>query len=276
MINLSTHYLNAKKTNPWERTIAVSQTKRKTKKKTVNEIFKSCAEHDTSEYWKSIFNNAAIGKFQSGYSFKNNILMCKNGNQVKELILPEDVEIAMQACKEFFNHNTGLISPKEKEEERKNERQRKGNTKKIEEVKVKKYKQSAHIRKYAADVCKKKGLGHDKYIEFVNFINYHLLLKNISNSTSNSHFEYVNGELVDIKNISYNAKEKKWEIDNLSVSKKQAKKPISTLNKNIMTAKVTSAEFDVYFQKEIDAIYKPKISEHKFIPQSMSGSNTLA
>lgn len=271
MNNLSTHYLNAKKTNPWERTIAVTQTKRKTKKKVTNEIFKACAEHDTSDYWKSIFNNAAVGKFQAGYSFKNNILMCKTGNQVKELILPEEISIAMQACKEFFNHNTGLISPAEKEEERKNERQRKEPVKKESDSKMKKYKQAAHIRKYAQTISNEKGFTQDEYVDLVNFINYNLLLKNILTSD----LEYANGKLVDIRGIHFNESTYTWEIQ--KPAKKQTKKAAVATKKKVQSGdkSVYPAEFDVYFQKEIDAIYKPKISEHKFIPQSMSGSNSI-
>lgn len=271
MNNLSTHYLNAKKTNPWERSITVAQNKRVSKKKTVNEIFKACSEKDTSKYWKAIFDNAAVGKFHAGYSFKNNILMCKNGNQVKELSLPDDIDSTIQACKEFFNHNSGLISPTEKEEERKNEKCHKGKNREVNELQWeninKKHKQSAHIRKYVQRISLEKQFTEKESVDFLNFINFHLLLKNLNSS----HFEFKNGEIKSIKNIIYDSKTRLWEIEKVS----KVKSTTSSSNKkktDYWHNKPIPADFDTKFSKEIEAIYKPKLSDHKFIPQSLSDS----
>lgn len=305
MLHLSTHYLNAKRANPWDRTITVTQTTRKTKKKVTNQIFKECAEKDESKYWKAIFDNASVGKFHTGYSFKNNILTCKNGNQVKEVILPEDIDIAIQVCKEFFNQNTGLLSPKEKMEERKNERQNKEKTKdsvKIKWVNVKKHRQPAYIRSYVQQLAITYNFTEEEKIRAINFINYNILIKNLSTT----HFDFNGTELVKINNILFNSVTRQWSIEKVTKSKttatsKNVSKSASVIANcanlavsGSMTGGSISgcenvkplhmnwriqprpAEFDIKFKKEIDAIYKPKTSEFLFVPQSVSTDSASA
>lgn len=242
----------------------------------INDIFKKCAEMDDSKYWKEIFEKASVGKFEAGYSFKNNILICKIGNQSKELILSEDVETAIKDCKEFFNRNTGLISPTEKEEERQMERQNKEKNIKRPAVKwdkMKKNKRIYYIRTYIDKMVKEKKLNAKEKVELTNFINYHLLLKNISSA----HLIFENERLVTIENMFFNPKTRLWDIEKPGKTKVTVSNTMKvSYSENKWKIEPVSAEYDTLFLKEIDAVFKSKIAEYKFIPQSFSGSNSTA
>lgn len=267
-MNLSSHYLKAQSMKPWERKVTLTNTKRKTKKKIVHEIFKKCAEEEESEYWKNIFTDASVNKFRPGYSFKNNILMCKVGNQTKELSITEDIDAVLEACKEFFNKNSGLISPDERENDKKERNIKKKDIKEITWDKLKKDVRITLLYRYIDQLAIEKELNEKEKQELINFINYHLILKNLNSS----HFKYEKGMLLGIDNISFDSKERLWTIKTPLKSKRKDQDDNQTKTELYWKIYPIKSNLDKFFIKQVELIFKPKISNYKFIPQSYSST----
>lgn len=264
-MNLSAHYLKANKKNPWDRKLVVSTVSKRKNKKVVNENFKEMSEMEENKFWKRVFKEASVNKFYPGYSFKNGILIYKNGNQIKELLLSNSYEMDIEVCKEFFNKNTGMMSPADREKE-KNKEQKRVRIEEIKWDKVKKHDQITYIHDYVERKGNEMGFNEQQKNNFYEFIQYHLILKNLKAI----HFEYENFQLKNITNIIYDEEGKYWKIEKSPKPKKEVskKEPDEGKGEKYWSVKQPSSNLDVYFHKQIELICKPKASNFKFIPSS--------
>jgi hypothetical protein len=80
--------------------------------------------NQTDLYWKSLFEDAATGKFPRNFKFNDNILSYRNKNKTIELKIPSDLEEADVLVKNFIYDNASIISPEDLKKRRAEEEEK--------------------------------------------------------------------------------------------------------------------------------------------------------
>lgn len=80
-------------------------------KEVIHRIFADCAKVVLDPFWIDKFNNAAIGKFPSKFSFNDGILTFRKGTKNPSIEVSNNPAEAAIACMEFFRSNAGIFSP---------------------------------------------------------------------------------------------------------------------------------------------------------------------
>lgn len=96
---------------------AVGKVRASAKSKRVVEsiLFEKMMEAEEDPYWKSLFDEAATGKFPRNFKFQNGILNYKIRSKTDEQPLPEDnIEECISLVKKFFLDKAGLLSPEDR------------------------------------------------------------------------------------------------------------------------------------------------------------------
>lgn len=75
------------------------------------EEFDKLMSIETDPYWKSLFDEAAVGKFPRNFKFQNNVLNYKIRSKTFEQNIPKDPEEALLVVKKFFLETAGILSP---------------------------------------------------------------------------------------------------------------------------------------------------------------------
>jgi hypothetical protein len=75
------------------------------------EEFDKLMSIETDPYWKSLFDEAAIGKFPRNFKFQNGVLNYKIRSKTIEQSIPKDAEEALPIVKKFFLETAGILSP---------------------------------------------------------------------------------------------------------------------------------------------------------------------
>ena len=83
----------------------------KTKRIVEFEEFDKLMGIETDPYWKSLFDEAAIGKFPRNFKFQNGVLNYKIRSKNIEQNIPKDTEQALIIVKKFFLDTAGILSP---------------------------------------------------------------------------------------------------------------------------------------------------------------------
>jgi len=76
----------------------------------VNPIFKECASLTTDSLWHHVFNQASIGKFPKGFTYKDSKLTSRSKSKIKTIEISDDPYETFALCIEFFKLAGGLIS----------------------------------------------------------------------------------------------------------------------------------------------------------------------
>lgn len=89
------------------------------------EEFDKLMSIETDPYWRSLFDEAAVGKFPRNFKFQNGVLNYKIRSKTTEQAIPKDPEEALLVVKNFFLDTAGILSPddlkrKKIEEEKRN------------------------------------------------------------------------------------------------------------------------------------------------------------
>ena len=83
----------------------------KTKRIVEFEEFDKLMNLETDPYWRSLFDEAAIGKFPRNFKFQNGVLNYKIRSKTIEQNIPKDTEEALYVVKKFFLDTAGILSP---------------------------------------------------------------------------------------------------------------------------------------------------------------------
>jgi hypothetical protein len=75
------------------------------------EEFDKLMQIEIDPYWKSLFDEAAIGKFPRNFKFQNGVLNYKIRSKNIEQSIPKDTEQALLIVKKFFLDTAGILSP---------------------------------------------------------------------------------------------------------------------------------------------------------------------
>jgi hypothetical protein len=66
---------------------------------------------ETDPYWRSLFDEASVGKFPRNFKFQNGVLNYKIRSKTIEQSIPKDAEEALNIVKKFFLETAGILSP---------------------------------------------------------------------------------------------------------------------------------------------------------------------
>lgn len=196
-----------------------------------------------------------------------NFFLCLDfgiGNQIKELAIPkEDPEEACRLCKEFFNKNTGHLSPLEKQSEMEKTEKNKPSKKET----VKKHDQIYLIMQYVERIGEEKGYTEAERTDFYNFINYNIIMKNLQPKN----FIYKEGVLEEIQNIEFispsskrEGKEEKENGEKWKIEKpKKRKVTPSTIDPIVKEPRyfvtyTPKETVESHFAKQVELLFKGK------------------
>lgn len=82
----------------------------------VHQIFMDCAQLTDDPLWKSVFENAAFGKFPRGFTYREGVLSYKVRSKVFTFEMPQLAYEALPQCVDFMKR-TGKISSKADQEQ---------------------------------------------------------------------------------------------------------------------------------------------------------------
>ena len=93
----------------------MSQTKPGRVKKVKYPLFMQCAELETTDFWKSVFQNCAYGLFPSNSGCKGNMFYYKQPKKKQSTgkPIPEDPKQALEMFKNIFRNEIGILSSDE-------------------------------------------------------------------------------------------------------------------------------------------------------------------
>lgn len=175
MSTLPDIYSNPSSIDPWD--IPAKVTKKAEKKpKCKNPIFMECAKIVTNPYWKKVFTNASKGHFPPGYLFNKGTLSFKAQRRDVTLTICKDPHIVAEHCMEFFNQVTGMMDPREYQEQLQKERL-KQNTPTILECEWKDLGKNLQDR-FLCRYARRMGKEHDIDGEaFYSYLKYQFMIK---------------------------------------------------------------------------------------------------
>jgi hypothetical protein len=75
------------------------------------EEFDKLMSIETDTYWRSLFDEAAVGKFPRNFKFQNGVLNYKIRSKTIEKPIPKDLKEALLVVKKFFLETAGILSP---------------------------------------------------------------------------------------------------------------------------------------------------------------------
>jgi hypothetical protein len=75
------------------------------------EEFDKLMSIETDPYWRSLFDEAALGKFPRNFKFQNGVINYKIRSKTIEQSIPKDTEEALPIVKKFFLETAGILSP---------------------------------------------------------------------------------------------------------------------------------------------------------------------
>jgi hypothetical protein len=242
----------------------------------MHDIFKQCAEIETSKFWKQIFEKASVGKFSPGYAFKDGIISCKNGNKMRDMNVSSDPELALMTCKEFFNQNSAMMSPEDKiaEMRRENERVEPAKENRVW-TEIKANLRSTYIHEFVCRMTDEHSLivnaeeGVNEVDALHSFIHYHMLLKHIKMTD----FLFKDNRIESIQGITFDPHDRLWHC---SKAQNKTKKPKEDWNDPKTDAYWSPTpiltDLDVSFNKTIEILFKAKMSA-KYIPTATTSSS---
>ena len=247
----------------------VSGKNKKNARNVIYPIFEKCANLTEDEFWISVFNECARGKFPRSFYFKNNLITYRKGNKTKRLQIPTSPASAFNMILEFFQQEGGLLSKLDRKKRKKEteEMLQCVKYKSWSEIKTEKIKEIVVIE-FVEQLCKKHNFNLEQKKELITTIKKGFLLKYFTNSNI-----YMNdGRIVDIDGLLYNKYDNIYELDEDYKSKKIGRK-IKGLgieeDKNQITI-----DFMERWIKYIDNLEENRVKKIKNYSSSWSTTNS--
>jgi hypothetical protein len=179
----------------------------------VNPIFKECAELTTDTMWKSIFNEAALGKLPRGFSFKNGYITHKIRNKVSRLEISDNPSVVLNECIDFFREKAGIMSQEDQKRAKESFEDYLLSTKELYPTKwsaIRKKKiKNALISTYMAKVGKDLHLNQEEKGDLKNTIYLGFIL----GCFGNNQVELKEGYIHEIIGLEFNEETRKFYID---------------------------------------------------------------
>jgi hypothetical protein len=177
-------------------------------------IFDKMMEYELDSFWKSLFDEAATGKFPRNFKYQNSILNYKiRSKTVEQGIDEENIEEAMGITKKFLLEHAGIQSPEDRRRKKLEEEKRIAEMLMNENViwnQIRSEKQRMIMislfveglgKKYNMSVEERKGLVQNIRIG---------MLAGYFNANN---IEIIGTKIIDIKGLEYNEETKEFEIN---------------------------------------------------------------
>lgn len=245
-----------------------------------NECSEYCNELYKDNYWKSIFSQAAYGKYPRGYMFKDGILTFRRGTKTQKIEISSAPIEAMNQCIDFFKKTTGMKSDDDQIEEKKlYDKNTQENDSQLnltwKEVKTKKKVKKILISLFVSNITKKYQLNDEERKQVSTLINMGIIMGYFSNESIVMEL----GEIKEISGLIFDEKLRTFSLSNtkpLVKSSNRNKKIISSdeyLDHNYKLDKnnITYIDFMNIWRQIVDSIYK---SNNNKIKDTESYENT--
>lgn len=211
----------------WDLTTPIpvqTTTKNKSKKDIVFPIFEKVNEYVTDPFWKNIFNKAACGKMEKGFSYKNGIFAHKKGSKCVNIVLSEDIPQALIEIKTFMQTNANVISPQDLEMEtivcnNINEKHWSTDTNSLSDIKHEKFKQLL-IYLFIEEEGKKNNFTTREKIMLREVLSFGKLVGHITNGD----FIIENGRITRVNKLLFDSHTKTYSIQNSGIKKQKVEK----------------------------------------------------
>jgi hypothetical protein len=177
-------------------------------------IFDKMMEYETDSFWKSLFDEAATGKFPRNFKYQNSTLNYKiRSKNVEQEVNEEDIEETVRMTKKFLLEHAGIQSPEDRRRKKLEEEKRIAEMLMNENIiwnQIRSEKQRMIMislfvenmgKKYNMSVEERKGLVQNIRIG---------MLAGYFNA---SNIEIIGTRIMDIKGLEYNEETRQFEIN---------------------------------------------------------------
>lgn len=236
-------------------------------------IFNECSEYCNSlykdNYWKTIFSQAAYGKYPRGYMFKDGILTFRRGTKTQKIELASNPLEVTNQCIEFFKRTTGMKSDDDQIEEKmlydKNTLDDESQINLTwKEIKTKKKVKKILVSLFISKLNKKYQLTQDEKKQVTTLINMGIIMGYFSNEA----IIMESGEIKDIEGLIFDEQSRIFSLANnkpIIKSSNRNKKIISSeeyLDSNYKSDNnvVSYVDFMDLWRKIIDSLYKANLT----------------
>lgn len=177
-------------------------------------IFDKMMEYEVDSFWKSLFDEAAIGKFPRNFKYQNGVLNYKiRSKTVEQEINEENIEEAMEITKKFLLEHAGIQSPEDRRRKKIEEEKRIAEMLMNENViwnQIRSEKQRMiMISLFVEGVGKKYNMSVEERKGLVQNIRIGML----AGYFNANNIEIVGTKIVDIKGLEYNQETREFEIN---------------------------------------------------------------
>lgn len=177
-------------------------------------IFDKMMECETDSFWKSLFDEAATGKFPRNFKYQNSTLNYKiRSKNVEQEVNEENIEETIKITKKFLLEYVGIQSPEDRRRKKLDEEKRIAEMLMNENViwnQIRSEKQRMiMISLFVETVGKKYNMSVEERKGLVQNIRIGML----AGYFNASNIEIIGTRIVDIKGLEYNEETKEFEIN---------------------------------------------------------------
>jgi hypothetical protein len=197
-------------------TATVTKVRASAKAKRVVEfpIFDKMMEYEVDSFWKSLFDEAATGKFPRNFKYQNGVINYKiRSKTVEQEINEENIEEAMEITKKFLLEHAGIQSPEDRRRKKLEEEKRIAEMLMNENViwnQIRSEKQRMiMISLYVEGLGKKYNLSLEERKGLVQNIRIGML----AGYFNSNNIEIIGTRIVNIDGLEYNEETKEFEIN---------------------------------------------------------------
>jgi hypothetical protein len=233
------------------------------------EEFDKLMQIETDPYWKSLFDEAAIGKFPRNFKFQNGVLNYKIRSKNIEQNIPKNVEEALLIVKKFFLDTAGILSPddlkrKKLEEEKRISEMIMNEVMSWNQIRSEKQRMIM-ISLYVENLGKQYGLNIEERKGLVQNIRIGVL----AGYFNSENIEIIGNCIENIRGLEYNKELKEFEIrKELCPCPKISRKSVNNDSTFVSKTEISSMYYDSDNSDNEERVY----SEEKFSSEERNSS----
>lgn len=177
-------------------------------------IFDKMMECETDAFWKSLFDEAATGKFPRNFKYQNGILNYKiRSKTVEQEINEENLEECIETTKKFLLEHAGIQSPEDRRRKKLEEEKRIAEMLMNENVvwnQIRSEKQRMIMISLFVEGLGKK---HNMSVEERKGLVQNIRIGMLAGYFNANNIEIIGTRIIDIKGLEYNEDTKEFEIN---------------------------------------------------------------
>lgn len=182
--------------------------------KIVHTIFNECAALTTDAFWQTTLKQCSQGKFPRNFLFKENCLTYKRGTKTQRIEIPDNAVDALTISVDFFRNMAGIRSQNDKEREQRQLEEKLLELGSLEDYswselthKIQDLLISAFVETVSNSLEPKLTFAQQNQLTTI--INLGFLLGYFTSTSVN----YVDGHILGIKGLVYDANKKEFILD---------------------------------------------------------------